>query len=216
MKTLKLILFVPTILVFSSLCFSQNDARAEEILNGVNNTYKKMKSFQADFVHTQSDASDKPLGEKITGTIAVKGNKYRIKTGGQEVFNNTKKVWTYLKSENEVTVEDFKPDEGDLNPAEIYKMYQKNFKYNFIEEIRNGNEVLDVVDLTPTDRKRNFFKIRLTIGQKSRLVKSWKIFEKSGRRYDYSVANFKQDLNLDDKYFEFDKKQYPNVEIVEL
>ncbi len=216
MRTRKTILLIPIFLFFSALAFSQNDPRAEEILNSVNSTYKKMKSFQADFVNTQSDASDKPIGEKITGTITVKGNKYRIKTGGQEIFNNNKKVWTYLKSENEVTVENFKPDEGEINPAEIYKMYQKNFKYNFIEETRIGSEVCEVVDLTPTDRNRNFFKIRLTIAQKTRLVKSWRIFEKSGRRYDYSVANFKQDLNLDDKHFEFDKKQYPNVEVVEL
>jgi outer membrane lipoprotein carrier protein len=202
-------------LFFSALLSAQeNDPKADATLKAMADKYKKIKAFQADF--TLASGTDAKIKEELKGSITVKGEKYRIKIGDQEIFNNSKTVWNYKKKENEVTVSPNEADEDDLTPTKIYSMYKKGFKYNLIETATIDGKACEVIDLTPIDKKKEFFKVRLTIEQASKTLKSWKIFEKSGSRYLYTITNFKGDITVEDAVFNFDKSKYPGVEVVDL
>lgn len=188
-----------------------SDPNAKKILDAMSAKYKRMDSYTADFTYSMLNSKDKTL-EKMQGNIKVRGDKFALKMDGQHIFNNGKKVWTFIKEDNEVTVTDHEAEEGDVNPTQVYKMYKKGFRYHLIEARRG----VQVIDLTPTNRKKEYFKIRLTINKSSKQLESWKIFEKSGRRYLYHVNHFKSNIPTKSSDFQFDKSKYPNVEIVEL
>src|SRR6478609_2557082 len=202
---MKRIAFLVVLMVgFASQSFvmntTQSDPKAQKILDDMSKKYKDMPGFTAKFAYTlENDASK--IKESAEGEIAVKGSKFKLKLKNQEIFNNGTTVWTYMKESNEVNISSYEPGEDDMNPTKIYTMYQKGYKYILLGEA-NGNSV---VDLEPLDRKTTqLSKVRITINKADKTVKSWKIFEKNGNRYDYTIKSFTPNTKLEDKEFTFD------------
>ena len=73
-----------------------------------------------------------------------------------------------------------------------------------------------MIDLVSLDKKRNFSKIRLYIDKKSNNVNMAKIFEKNGTHYTYTLKNLVVNQNMLDQTFEFNQKNYPKVELIDL
>ncbi|MCU0451762.1 MAG: outer membrane lipoprotein carrier protein LolA [Bernardetiaceae bacterium] len=194
---------------------ANKDPKAEAALNGMSERYKKMTAFKAEFTCNMKSPQEK-LDENFSGKITVKGQKFRLKLPEQEIYNNQTTVWTYVEEDKEVTITDNDPDSGDLNPAEIYTMYKKGFKYVLVEEKKENNEVFELVDLTPDDKTVNYFKIRLMINKRTRELKSWQVFEKNGRRFTYTITKFEPNVVVNDADFTFDKAKHPKVEVVDL
>jgi outer membrane lipoprotein carrier protein len=196
------------------VCSAQpaKDPKAAKILDEMSTKYKTYKSFKADFSYSlESPAAGK--NEAIHGEIYVKGDKFKLNLGSQEILNNGTTVWTYLKEENEVNVSSYEPDPEEITPTNIYSVYQKGYKYLLLEE----NSTTQTVDLIPEDKSKKIFKIRLTINKKEKAIKSWKMFEKSGNRYVYDITKFQPNpQGVDDKFFVFDKTRYKGVEVVDL
>src|SRR5687768_13074270 len=86
-----------------SLFAQRNDPAAKAILDGVSAKFKTFKTVQASFVYKVENAAGKVLSTQ-KGTIWMKGTKYRVSFGGQEIFSNGSTVWNYDKAANEVTI----------------------------------------------------------------------------------------------------------------
>ncbi len=211
-KIYYLIVFVLSFITVAA--HAQKDKRAGEILEAVSKKYKATPSFKAHFSYTMESPSS-GINESYTGDIAVKGSKFHLNTGEQEIINNGTTVWTYLKESNEVNISDYEPEEDEITPTNIYTIYQKGYKYNFVEEIKENGEVYEVVDLVPENKNSQVFKVRVTVNKKDKSVKSWKIFEKNGNRYQFNVERFTP-AEVDDEYFAFNKSKYKGVEVIDL
>ena len=81
--------------------FAQN--KATTYIDNMQKKFKAMGAFSANFSYS-SDG-----GGTMSGSITVKGNKFRLKTSGQEIFNNGKEVATFIKEINEVNISNFDP-----------------------------------------------------------------------------------------------------------
>ncbi len=208
--SLLIVLFVS----LSKVSFAQYDPKAAAILDAMSSKYKSMPSFKAKFVYTLEAANN--VKETSEGEIVVKGSKFILKIDGQEIINNGSTVWTYIKDANEVNVSNYEPDENDMNPTKIYSMYKKGYKYTFLEEKNENGKTYEVVDLIPEDRKPQIFKVRMEINKKDKTLKSWKIFEKNGNKYYYTVKEFIPDFKVEDNYFSFDVSKHKGVEVIEL
>jgi len=195
--------------------YAQNDAKALKILDAMSAKYKDMPAFKAEFKYSIESANS-GVNENFKGEIIVKGEKFRLKLDGQEIINDGNTVWTYLAEDNEVNISDYEPSEEDITPSKIYTIYKKGYKYVFLEEKKEGNFIYEVVDLIPEKKDKQIFKIRLQVNKKDKSIKNWKIFEKSGNKYQYTVTKFTPNVKVDDKYFTFDKTLYQGVEVVDL
>ncbi|GAB4341049.1 MAG: hypothetical protein OHK0038_20690 [Flammeovirgaceae bacterium] len=195
--------------------FAQKDPKAKAILDAMSKKYKSLPHFKATVSVEQLNTLDNTKST-FKGEAKVKGQKYHLKTDEQEIFNDGESVWTYLKAENEVTVTSFEPDPNEMNINNFHTMYEKDFKYTWLEQTKEGGKTYDIIDLVPENIKSSYFKIRLTIETTTKELKNWKIFEKNGRQYTYSVTHFDTDTKITDTDFVFDEKKYPKVEIVDL
>ncbi len=191
------------------------DAKAEQVLNEMSKKYQAYKAFTADFTYSLESPSS-GVKDNFKGNITVKGDKYHLKLTQQEIYNNGVTVWTYMKEENEVNITDYAPDEDDITPSKIYTMYKKGFKYVMNDEANENKALYYVIDLIPEDKSKQVFKIRMTINKTDYSVKKWKVFEKSGNRYNYSIIKFTPNPPVDDKSFVFDKTKYKGVQLVDL
>lgn len=194
---------------------AQQDAKAETVLMAMSKKYETYKSYQAKFIYELENTQAK-VKDKFTGVIKVKGQKFTIDLGNQVIFNDGKTVWTYMKEENEVNISDYHEDDDGLSPTKIYSMYKTGYKYLHVGEEKINKYVFDMIELVPENKNKPYFKIKLWISKKDKSISRWRIFEKNGNRYNYSVSNFISNIKFEDFSFTFDKTKYQGVEIVDL
>lgn len=194
---------------------AQQDAKAGKILDEMSAKYQALKSFQATFTQTLENPGAK-VKQNLNGDIVVSGQKFRLKISGQEVINDGKTTWTYLKTENEVNISDSDPETQEMSPSQIYTMYKKGYKYNYVQQLQEGGEALDVIELAPENRQNDVFKVRLKVRKKDASVKSWQIFKKSGNQYTFYIKKFEPNPPVDATTFAFDKAKYKGVKVVDL
>lgn len=212
MKSIKLVLLS---LLIASTAFAQVDKKAKDILSGVSAKYKSMKSMKIDFSYTLENPTAK-IKETQSGSILLSGAKYRLNIAGQEVISDGKTSWTYMKQAKEVQVNTIDPDAEGIKPNEIFTMYEKGFLYRFVDEKTVAGKVQQNIELTPTDKSKEFFKVKLTIDKASKQIVKSIIFDKNGNRYTYAVKAFAANPSITADSFNFDPKKHPGVEVVDL
>jgi outer membrane lipoprotein carrier protein len=194
---------------------AQKDPRAEKTLNEMSKKYQAMKAYSASFTQNLENPNSK-LKETMKGDITVMGNKFKLAMDGHEVINNGTTVWTYMKGDNEVNISDYDPSDEEITPNQIYNMYKKGYKYSFVKEEKQGGQVYEIIELTPEDRSNPVFKVELTINQKDKTLKSWKMFRNNGNRYTYTITKFTPNPEVAAADFTFDKNKYKGVRVIDL
>ena len=193
------------LLCLSLSVFAQSN-KAVSLIDGMQKKYKAMGSFSANFTYQTEGAAT------MSGSITVKGTKFRLKTAGQEIFNNGKEVATYIKEINEVNISSFDPSEGDLNPAKIYTFDKKAYKVT----LKGESAGFATIELAPIAKGTQVKSITLKINSKDLSVNEWTIINKAGKKQYFKVAKLNTKANAEDKFFNFDKKAFPGVEVNDL
>jgi outer membrane lipoprotein-sorting protein len=194
----------------------KSDPDAKKILDDASNKMKSYKAVQAAFTLTLEDAKGNAQGSK-KGTVFMKGPKYRVSITGQEIFCDGKKIWTYDKSSNEVTITKFDPSENAKTPQRLFtNFYDKDFLYKLNGQQKLGGKSVQEIEMTPVDKTNNFFKIYVYIDKASKMVYSTKMLDKGGNKSIYTINSLKGNAPITDATFVFDKSKYPGVEEVDL
>ncbi|WP_461790163.1 LolA family protein [Pedobacter sp.] len=213
----KVVVALLTLGLFSTVVNAQTDPKAKAILAEVSKKYRSYDVVKTDFTFTLDNKQAK-VKETQQGTLYVKANanKYKVAMTNQELISDGKVQWTYLKQDKEVQVSNVDPSGEALNPAKIFTIYEKGFKYIYTGEQKVGNKVYQMIDLSPTDIKKNVFKVRLSIDKAAKQIANIVIFEKNGNTYTYNVKTFSPNVKVPEATFAFDAKKYPGVEVVDL
>ena len=191
-----------------------SDPEGKKVLDAVSAKFKTFKSVQAKFNLKVENASGKSVGSK-SGTVYMKGSKYRISVTGQEIYSDGSNVWTYDKSSNEVTITKLDPSANSLTPQKLFtNFYDKDFLYKLNGDVKVGSKKMKEIELTPIDKTKAFHKVLLYVDNNS--INTTKIFEKTGNRYTYSTTSLVPNAVIPDANFVFDAKKYPGVEVVDL
>src|SRR5579875_3871804 len=202
--------------VFVAHAQTKSDPDAKSILDAVSAKFKTFKSPQATFTYKIENAAGKALSTK-QGTVFMKGNKYRVSIGGQEIFSDGTTVWTYDKSTNEVTVTKLDNSANALTPQKLFSnFYDKDFLYKLNGETKQGGKTLQEIEMTPVDKTRPFHKVYVLVDKATKTLYSTKVLEKNGNRYSYTVTKLNPNASVSDASFVFDKSKYPGVEVVDL
>jgi outer membrane lipoprotein-sorting protein len=209
-----------TLLLMSGLFYvvqAQTDAKAKAILAGVSQKYKSYNAVKADFSFTYNNPQAK-VNETSKGNLLVKAaeNKYKVVMTDKDIISDGKTQWTYLKEDKEVQVNKVDNSEDDINPAKIFTMYEKGFKYAFTGESKIGPKVYQNIDLAPLDAKKSYFKIKLSIDKVGKQLSNVVIFDKNGSKYTYNVKSFVPNVKVAESMFQFDAKKFPGVDVVDL
>ncbi|HWR32138.1 MAG TPA: outer membrane lipoprotein carrier protein LolA [Chitinophagaceae bacterium] len=212
-------LFLSLFLILFAICTDgqgKNDPEAKAILDGVSEKFKTFTTVQATFSYKVENASGKALSNK-SGSILMKGTKYRVSFSGQEIFCNGITVWNYDKAANEVTISKLDASSGMITPQKLFtNFYDKDFLYMLNGEKKVGNKTMQEIEMTPVDKSKAFHKVFLMVDKAAKTIYSTKVLENAGNRYTYTVNSMKTNKPIDDSKFVFDKAKYPGVEEVDL
>ena len=191
-----------------------SDPEAKKVLDAVSAKFKAYKAVQAKFLLKIENAAGKALGTK-TGTVYMKGTKYRVSVTGQEIYCDGSNIWTYDKAAKEVTINKIDPSANSITPQKLFtNFYDKDFLYKLNGKTVMNGKSLQEVELTPIDKTKAFHKVLVFIDKS--VINTTKVFEKTGNRYTYSMNNMNTNANIPDATFIFDTKMFPGVEVVDL
>lgn len=212
----KLVLIIATAVVSFNCAWAQQDAKAKTILDQVSAKTKGYTAIKIGFTfeHKTKDAAQQ--SEKAAGTLLLKGSKYQLSLMGNTIYNDGKTMWTHMIEEKEVSIANV-ADQGEaFNPAKMLTIYEKGFKYKFVQERFESNRAIYVIDLFPEDVKNSeFSSVRLHILKDKSQI--WKIeyFAKDKNIYVITVNTFEPNVTLADATFAFDKTKFPGVEVID-
>lgn len=146
----------------------------------------------------------------ISGTIAVKGNKFMATTQHTKVWFDGKTQWTYLTRNDEVNISNPKESElQSLNPYNFLTMYKKGYKSTMS---KNGTSY--VVHLTADSKAKKVQEMFITVDSKSYALSQVKMLQ--GKKWiTFDVSNLKQEA-LADAMFSFNAKDFPSAEVIDL
>lgn len=212
--TLALVSLIAT--SFAQSNATKNDPAATAILSAVSEKFKTFKTVQATFTYKVEDAKGKIVSTK-TGTVMMKGTKYRVSFGGQEIFSDGKTVWNYDKSAKEVTISNLDASNGMITPQKLFtNFYDKDFYSLLNGEKKIGSRTIQEIEMTPTDKSKSFHKVYVQVDKNAKTIYSTRVLENGGNKYSYTVSSMKTNAALADNLFMFDKAKYPGVEEVDL
>ena len=194
---------------------AQQDPKAGKILDQMSAKYQAMNAFRANFTQTLENDKTK-VKDNLSGDIIVSGPKFRLKVNGQEVINNGQTMWTFMRSENEVNVSDYDPDEQEVSPTQIFTLYKKGYKYSYAGETTEAGVPYDLIELAPDDHSNPVYKVKLKVSKADKSVKSWELFNKNGNRYTFTIKKFVPNPPVDAGTFAFDKAKYKGVKVIDL
>lgn len=194
----------------------KNDPDAKKVLDGLSAKLRSFKAIQCDFTLTITDSKDKVQGSK-NGTIQIKGTKYHINVADREIFSDGKDIWTYSKSDKEITITKYDPTNATISPEKIFtNFYEKDFLYKLNGESKIGTRTVQEVELTPTDKTKPFFKALLYIDKTQHTLVSIKWFDKSGSKYSLTTKNLNGNAPLNEAQLVYNKAKFPGAEEVDM
>lgn len=204
MKKLFLILTLFPIVLFAQ------DQKAKSILDMLSEKTKTYSTIEAKFTNTfSSTVTD--INESQSGTLYIKENAYRLEMEGQKIICDGETNWIYLEDEEEVNITEVDDEENELNPSEIFTIYESGYKYKFVKEDNKSYHI----DLFPKE-SGPFSKVELFINKSKMQISSFTMIDKQGSHYKYVINSFIINKEMSNDFFVFKTSDYPDVDVIDL
>ncbi len=212
-----MIRFLYVLLAFFSMstAFAQ-DRYAKSLLDEVSKKYDSYRTIQSNFTFKAVQAKGESYSDKGQMFMNKPAQQYKIVLPEQDLISDGKSVWSVLKEDKEVQVSEADNSNESIGPNNIFTFYRSGFKYiSMDDESVSGAGKLKVIELSPEDTKRNYFKIKLRIN-KNNHIHDVTIFDKSGSRYTYTINTLYVNNPIPASTFQFQKANYAGFEVVDL
>lgn len=183
--------------------FAQKDRQAREVLDKTATALKEAGGIRATF------------GGTTTGTLLLKGERFYLNSGGVQSWFDGHTQWSYLESSEEVNISNPTPEElQNINPYALLSLYKQGYDYKYVgAKSRNGKQGYEVI-LTP-EQKQDIASITLFVSQTYQPIYI-KVEQENQPANEIIVTSFQTGQSLDDATFRFDKKKFPQAEIIDL
>lgn len=211
----KTILLLTTLLL-ALHAFSQDDPKSRAIVDRLIAKNKSYKSFDADFTSRLVNSASK-LDLTQEGNLKVKDRKFRLTLMDNVVINDGAALWTYSKKTNEVSISDPGETDETLDPANLFNVYEKGFKSQYVGSSTEGGVAVETIKLFPLDpAKKAFHTVILTVDKAKVEPRRVVMKYKDGNEVTYTLKRFVPNAEMVDALFSFDKGKYPGVEVNDL
>lgn len=188
------------------------------LLDKVAKVYKAYDRLQADFSVTYYRNEQDLSGQSEEGKLYLdqKTGKYRISTRNQEMISDGKTQWAVLKDADEVQITEVSEQEDAITPFTIFSFFTKGFNAKSLADAKVGSVNVAVVELTPTDPKKNYSKVVIRVNKANHQVVDVTVHDKNKSRYRYQIKNLTSNPAFTSTLFVFNKQDFPGMEIIDL
>lgn len=206
MKTKNIIACLFLLFVTQAVTAQNN---AEALIRVLVNQVKSHQNMEMQFSY-QISPDEKTLIDALKGKAWLQGEAYKIELPEQQTISDSKTIWSYLVDDEEVLVSN--ATEGtDNTPLKLLTSLDKNYAATLTNIDAQGNAVIELAN-----PKGQYKRITLKINAKKTELKNVDIYMEDGSKVMITIEEMKFDQQLDDKFFTFDAKKHPNVDVIDM
>ena len=188
--------------------------KAQDILDKTAGKLKNSGGIEAVFEATAFKGT-KETGS-ASGTIKVKGNKFKIESNSLTTWFDGKTQWTLLTGSDEVNVSTPTPAElQQVNPYSFINIYKQGYTLKLAPTNYRGKACHEV-RLVAQNTAEPIQLLILVIDKQTHLPQSIRLKDKQGEWTRIRVNSLRTGRRWGDATFKYDPKQHPGVEIVDL
>jgi len=213
MNTLR---FFSLILLLSLSIANAQAQDAKKILDDLSKKYKACQTMHAKFTYQLDDPK---ANKKVTqqGEVRLKGTAFELTLGDNHVISDGKTVWIHNKETNTVTVENLEDVAQDgMSPSDMFKIWEKDFKYEYVKELKEGAINLTQVNLFPLKPKdKPYHSIQLFVNKDKNDVHKMVVKGREGNDFIYTIKSFEKDKPFADSEFKFVPSKVPGAEVID-
>lgn len=209
-------IFTAAVLALVAVGLNAQDPKAKAILDELSEKTRKYPTVTSNFSFTLIDkAAD--IEQVQEGKLKMKGKKYFIQLGENQIFSDGDTRWTYNEEMNEVYIDYAETGEdGGLNPSEIYTIWEEGFKQYYNGEESLNGKIHDVIKLVPEDPSdKTYHSVLVYVNRSKMEVSRIEIKGKQGDDYTYQVKTFDTSASYGDETFVFDPADFPGVDQID-
>lgn len=186
------------------LCiFAQKDTKARQVLDRTASTLQQAGGIRATFEGSNN------------GTLLMKGEKFFLDCAGISSWFDGKTQWSYVSDNEEVTVSIPTPEElQGINPYALIQSYKNGYNYQYKGKHTQNGIIGHEVKLIP-EHEQSLKSITLFVTEKY-LPIYIKVEQDNGMADEIIITSCQTNQKLNDNVFVFDKKKYPNAEIIDM
>ena len=206
MKTKNIIACLFLLFVTQAVTAQNN---AEALIRVLVNQIKSHQNMEMKFSY-QISPDEKTLIDALKGKAWLQGEAYKIELAEQQTISDGKTIWSYLIDDEEVMVSN--ATEGtDNTPLKLLTSLDNNYAATLTNIDAQGNAVIELAN-----PKGQYKRITLKINAKKTELKNVDIYMEDGSKVMITIEEMKFDQQLDDNFFTFDAKKYPNVDVIDM
>jgi outer membrane lipoprotein-sorting protein len=201
-------ILLPLVLMLSVFANAQTDPGA--ILDKVSSTLQSYDAIKADFSFSLEN-TEADIYDSYEGSLVMQGEKFRLSLMGMLAVSDGKIMWVYMEEFNEANIMD--PSDSDFfNPKSIFAIYKDDFNLKYLGK-ENGK---DKIELIPKEENDDYKLLILQTDPAKNQIKEVFYQGLDGNNYVIKIKNMMPNIQLDDRFFIFDKTKHPGVEIFDM
>ena len=206
MKTKNIITCI-AFLIAAQAVSAQNNA--ETFIRLLINQMKSHKNMEMTFNY-QFSPDGKKIDEAENGHAWLQGEAYKVEMTDQQTISDGKTIWTYFVDAGEVMISN--ASEGtDNTPLKVLTTLDENYVATLTGIDAQGIATVELAN--PTGQYK---RVTLKINAKKSELKSADVYYEDGNKFVINVEEMKFDQKLDDKFFTFDTKKHPKVDVIDM
>ncbi|WP_426430033.1 LolA family protein [Winogradskyella sp. HB-48] len=194
--------------------FSQNDAKAETLLNEVSAKIKGYKNISIDFKYELNNVNEENMSQETRGDVVIEGEKYKLNILGVTRIFDGKTLYTISPEDEEVTISSDNTDEaGTITPSKMLSFYEDGYTYkmDIVQNVKGRK--IQYVKLNPMDTNSEIKHILLGIDATTKHIYNLIEVGKNGTKTTLTVNSFQTDQPISKTLFTFDKSKYADYYI---
>ena len=148
--------------------------------------------------------------EAQQGKAWLQGEAYKVEMIEQQLISDGKTIWTYLIDDEEVMVSNATEGE-DNTPLKLLTSLDENYVATLTGMDAKGNATIELAN-----PKGQYRRITLRANPNKLAINSMDVHLEDGTKLIITVDEMKFDQELDEKFFTFDTKKYPKVDVIDM
>lgn len=195
-------------LLFATQAVSAQN-NAEMIIRLLINQMKSHKNVEMAFNY-QISPDEKTVIEGEKGHAWLQGEAYKIELADQHTISDGKIIWTYLIEDEEVMISNA-ADGVDNTPLKLLTSLDESYVATLA-----GIDPKGIATVELANPKGQYKRVTLKINTKKAELKSADIYMEDGSKAVVNIEGMKFDQELGNKFFTFDTKKHPKVDVIDM
>lgn len=195
---------------------SQNDIRAEKLLNSVSEKIDSSETFKINFTYTLENLIEN-INQDSDGSIVIKDDNYLLEFMGIKQLCDSKKVYSIVPENEEIIISNIDEDESEtIKPSKLLKFYREGYLILWDKKELILEKEIQFVKLIPINSNSDIDYLQLGIDISNNDIVKLIEIGKNKTKTILTVNQLQYDIEIDLNFFVFSEEDYPDYYIENL